>query len=264
MLYNGFRTTRSVWWVTGEWPRWHLTLSPGRCQQPLIVTPALVNQENQHLFVKYLGWEIPPPAIRFRRLPRILAPAPQQFATSHFCTDLATSLLGVCNDCNGHLNTKSRTIEMISSSGCFVLLTIIFFYFFRQGIHRRTNSSKNTSMQNQCKKVWAARGPIHNGSRGRRWQILQWPRPSIWLEPRPTSFTIPRLLQGTQRTSIHGWSSTPRDTAHSWKRNYLGGSGEATIWGNEDTVSELLKLSTSNKVLLKVLSCWLVYPLATD
>ena len=69
---------------------------------------------------------------------------------------------------------------------------------------------KNTSMQNQWKKVWAARGPIHNGSRGRRWQILQWPRPSIWLEPRPTSFTIPRLLQGTQRTSIHGWSSTPQ------------------------------------------------------
>ena len=27
----------------------------------------------------------------------------------------------------------------------------------------------------------------------------------------------------------------------------------------EDTVSELLKLSTSNKVLLKVLSCWLSF-----
>ena len=25
------------------------------------------------------------------------------------------------------------------------------------------------------------------------------------------------------------WSSTPHDTAHNWKRNYLGGSGEVTI-----------------------------------
>ena len=68
-------------------------------------------------------------------------------------------------------------------------------------------------------------------------------------EPRPemTNFTMassqhltgteahliyhPTVLEGAKRTSIHGWLSTPHDTAHNWKRNYLGGSGEVTIWG---------------------------------
>ena len=60
------------WPESGHGDTWHC---PRPCaSSPLIGTPAVVNQENQHLFVKNLGWEIPPPAIRFRRLPRILAP----------------------------------------------------------------------------------------------------------------------------------------------------------------------------------------------
>ena len=115
------------WPESGHGDTWHCPRAGA--SSPLIVTPAMVNQENQHLFVKYLGWEIPPPAIRFRRLPRILAPAPQQFATSHFCTDLATSPPRYSACVMVISIPKPRSIEMISSSGCFVLLTITFLCF---------------------------------------------------------------------------------------------------------------------------------------
>ena len=94
------------WPESGHGDTWHCPRAGA--SSPLIVTPALVNQENQHLFVKYLGWEIPPPAIRFRRLPRILAArtsAVCNLTLLHWPRHLATSLLGVCN---GHLNTKTK------------------------------------------------------------------------------------------------------------------------------------------------------------
>ena len=96
-------------------------------------------------------------------------------------------------------------------------------------------------------------------------------------EPRPemTNFTMassqhltgteahliyhPTVLEGAKRTSIHGWPS-----------GHLRHMIQPTIGRGiilvavvklqyEDTVSELLKSSTSNKVLLKVLSCWLSF-----
>ena len=100
------------WPESGHGDTWHC---PRPCaSSPLIGTPAVVNQENQHLFVKNLGWEIPPPAIRFRRLPRILAPR-----TSAVCN---LTLLHWPRHCVTFISIlKQNSLQMIyKSAGCFI------------------------------------------------------------------------------------------------------------------------------------------------